>query len=365
MTRGRGIRGIRGIRVWDANPGSMAVSAALALSVAAGCVAQVQDKPATPAGADHRSASAPAPSSGQATPSPPGEAGERASPAALDERGMDVESRPVELGFDHSLQVRRSLTDVPRELRDGDSVMAKDRIRVHVRTSVDAYLYLAFCSRRSFTIYPSQGGIRTQAGAVTAAPEGDAELVIDNEPGTEVLYVILSARDIAVADPKLAAALAKKNPGNAPQDCGAALDASARPPSSGLAEAPPAPREQSAGTPKVIRGQQVPKRPMPSRSPSSEPRAGSSSDTTSSSASSAATKSPQSPGSKPSPPPDPDFVRHPGNIVWYDDGAIRGPGVSGEPQVTAADSDGIAVVRYTFPHVPAPRVPAPRVPAPR
>jgi hypothetical protein len=227
---------------------------------------------------------------------------------------MYIDIQPGQLGFDHSLQVRRSLTGVPRELRDGDTVIAGDRIRVVVQTSVDAYLYLAFCSQRGLTLYPSQGGVRTQAGVLASVPL-NTDLVVDDEPGTEVLYVVASTVDISLADPRLAAALATKRPSNAAQDCGPTLDASLRsPPSVPRPAALQAAQRQLAPTPKVIRGQPVAKRPMPasveSLSPSSFHTA----------------EPPTSPSFAPSPPPDPDFVRHPGNIVWYRGHDTRGPG---------------------------------------
>jgi hypothetical protein len=49
------------------------------------------------------------------------------------------------------------------------------------------------------------------------------------------------------------------------------------------------------------------------------------------------------------PPPDPDFERNPGNIVWYIHDGATGPA-----DVIAADDDDIAVVRHAFLHVPPP-----------
>ncbi|HWO20053.1 MAG TPA: DUF4384 domain-containing protein [Kofleriaceae bacterium] len=232
-----------------------------------------------------------------------------------DERGINLEATPELLGFDHSIQVRESRVGVPHELRDGDTLKAGDRIRVHVQTSVDAYLYLVYCSKQGVTLYPAEGVIRALAGVVTALPTGSVELEVDNEPGTEILYVVASTAELAAADPKLAAALTARMRARTAQDCGPSLDAAfvatsgatsaARPLPAPAAQPPPAPAARPpARTPTTIRGKSVAPRSLPAPA---QPRP------------------PLSP-----PPPDPDFVRNPGAI---------------------ADSTGIAVVRHEFIHV--------------
>jgi len=58
-----------------------------------------------------------------------------------------------------------------------------------------------------------------------------ADLVVDGDPGTEVLYVILSRTQLSAADPRLAVALAAKKPNNTPMDCGTDFEAKlAKPP---------------------------------------------------------------------------------------------------------------------------------------
>lgn len=96
---------------------------------------------------------------------------------------------------------------------------------------------------------------------------------------------------------------------------------------------------------KVLRGLSVAKRPLPPRVESSPPAP----------SAAGASKAPNATAAQPSPPPDPDFVRSPGNIVWYLGNDTRGPAstprVEATVQVTAADSTGIAVVRHVFDHV--------------
>lgn len=137
-------------------------------------------------------------------------------------RGIDV--GPGRLGFDHVLQVRRSVTAAPRELRDADTVMAGDRIRASLVTSADAYVYLVFCGGQQLQTYPSRRGVRVKAGDVVLVPEGGAELVLDDQPGSEVLYLILSRNELSLADPSLASLIEPTGDGTRAVDCGSSLD---------------------------------------------------------------------------------------------------------------------------------------------
>lgn len=244
------------------------------------------------------------------------------SPGSLDDaddtRGIYVDVAQL-LGFEHTLMVRRSENSAPHDLQDGDTAMTGDRIHVSIQTSKDAYLYLAFCAHRTLAIYP-QHGIRTRAGDLMSAP--DRELVLDSEPGPEVLYVILSRREISIADPKLADAIAAKRPTSMTTDCGPSFEAT-------LAGNP------TPSATKILRGELLRKKPT------KEMRA------------SGGNHRPPHTEAAPlriaNPPPDPDFERNPGNIVWYGHDGATGPA-----DVVAADDDGIAVVRHAFQHVPAP-----------
>jgi hypothetical protein len=209
-------------------------------------------------------------------------------------RGMHVERG--RLGVDPAVQVRASHTAAFRELRDGDTVTTGDAIRASVTTSTDAYLYLAFCADQRVQMYPSQRGVRTAAGQRMVVPEGGGELVLDSQPGSEVLYLIVSQDELSVADPALAALLVASGDGTRPVTCDASLDTRLGTP----ADSPSS---------NVLRGETVPRKDRP---------------------------------------PAPGVAGNPGDAVWYTtDGASR-PGA-----VVGADANGIAVVRYRFRHAPS------------
>lgn len=216
-------------------------------------------------------------------------------------RGMHVERG--RLGFDHALEVRDAKTAVSRALRDGDTVRTGDGIHAEVTTSTGAYLYLAFCAEQHLQVYPSQQGVRARAGDLVRIPEGDQQLVLDDHPGAEVLYLIVSQDELSVADPDLAALLAAGGEGGTPVACGASLDGKLT---------------KSAGSAPsdVLRGERVPRQPRP-----------------------------------PSRTRGPDLAGDPGDAVWY---AADGAGDPGT--VIAADADRIAIVRYRFLHVTPERV---------
>lgn len=222
------------------------------------------------------------------------------NPRADVTRGMHVEHG--RLGFDHALQVRRSDTAAPRELHDGDTVMTGDIIRVSVRSSSDAHLYLAFCKDGRLQTYPWQHGLRISAGKLLLVPEFGSGFVVDAHLGTEVLYLILSRDELALADPQLGQLVAASSDETTTVDCGASLEVRLM---KSTATSPPG---------NVLRGETIPKKPMP------RSRAGS--------------------------PADPDLVNHPENIVWY-----AADGAATPESVVAVDADGIAVVRYRFIHV--------------
>ena len=115
------------------------------------------------------------------------------------------------------------------EIHSGDIVLDGDRLQLSVRTSRDGYLYLAFCSPqardpryRGLSVFPDQGGLRMVANRPTLAPARDGkigEIVLDNQPGQEALYLILSRSELSRADAGLANVLAAARRGHETTDC--------------------------------------------------------------------------------------------------------------------------------------------------
>lgn len=114
------------------------------------------------------------------------------------------------------------------EIRSGDIVLDDDHLQLSVRTSKDGYLYLAFCSQQArdpryhgLSVFPDQGGILMVANQLTLAPARDGEIVLDNQPGQETLYLILSRNELSRADAGLAGVLAAARRGREATDCSA------------------------------------------------------------------------------------------------------------------------------------------------
>lgn len=135
------------------------------------------------------------------------------------------------LGFvlESSLRARRFLngaTTLFLELSNGATVINGDRLQLHVRTSQDAYLYLAFCSQKArdprypgLKVFPEQGAIRVRAYETTIVPHPAAEIVLDDKPGQEALYLILSRADLSTSDVRLAEVIASTRQGSQSTDC--------------------------------------------------------------------------------------------------------------------------------------------------
>src|SRR5262249_6550163 len=75
--------------------------------------------------------------------------------------------------FALSPMVWRSKDASAEELHDGDTVRNGDRIRVLVRTSENAFVYLAYCEGSALTIYPSERGILAHGQSAAQIPEDE------------------------------------------------------------------------------------------------------------------------------------------------------------------------------------------------
>src|SRR5262245_55025352 len=73
------------------------------------------------------------------------------SPVA-DERGMDVELGPFTLEVTPRLRGSREIV-----LKSGDQVVSRDGIKVEIRSSVNAHVYLGYCDKDSkLTLFPRE-----------------------------------------------------------------------------------------------------------------------------------------------------------------------------------------------------------------
>jgi hypothetical protein len=137
------------------------------------------------------------------------------------------------------------------DVQDGRTpLISGDRVQITIRTSQTAHVYLAMCAQsksdtayHGLTIFPERGSTVIAADAPAILPSPTIGIILDDQPGTEVLYVVVAQRELATADAQLAKALDAARPGAQRGECGAQL--SPRPaPSTG--RRPPTP--EPAGT---------------------------------------------------------------------------------------------------------------------
>jgi hypothetical protein len=254
--------------------------------------------------------------------------------ASGDTRGMDVKpslpaiasampegDRGQPFVLETKLRARRLNNAFPvtlDDVRSGETLMDGDRLQVTVRTSTDAYLYLAFCSQsgsspryHGLSVFPPVGAIPLAANVLAFAPAPPDEIVLDNKPGPETLYLIFSRTELPRADSGLAAAIAAARQGRETTDCGARL------------------RGATATTLKAGSQSWSGGRPAP--------------------------PDPGAPGLASEHSPSPDRMASRGKPVVEIE---RGGGVvwsGGSPAGVAADPDGIVILRYDFKHVAAAR----------
>jgi hypothetical protein len=227
------------------------------------------------------------------------------------------------LGFvlESTLRARRMLGGRPSmflELSNSATVIDGDRLQVLVRTSRNAYLYLAFCSQSAkdprysgLKVFPEEGAIRVKAYETTIAPDRAAEIVLDRQPGQEALYLILSQSELPSSDSGLAQVIAAARRGSQSADCGSPL------------------RAAVAGSRKESKPNRVWSGKLGSRGrqPSPSPASG--------------TPRRTDPSSEQDPVVE---IQRGGDIVWN----------SGMAMGVEADPDGIVILRYGLRHVAAP-----------
>jgi hypothetical protein len=182
-----------------------------------GCVARALPRD-VPQGGDREQKSAP----GAISSDPPSEHGRSALGFVLE---STLRARRIHHGRSAMLL----------ELSNGATVIDGDRLQVSIRTSQDAYLYLAFCSQHAkkdprysgLKVFPDDGALHVRAYEPTIAPDKAAEIVLDDKPGQESLYLILSRGELSSADSELTQVLASARQGIQGADCGSPLRATA------------------------------------------------------------------------------------------------------------------------------------------
>lgn len=152
-------------------------------------------------------------------------------PSSWRHAGQDDRREPIEHRFvlESTLRARRlqhGQADMHIELDNDATVIDGDRLQVSIRTSQDAYLYIAFCSQHAsdprypgLTVFPDKGALRVKAYETTVAPDRAAEIAIDDQPGQEALYLILSRVELSRAESGLAQVIAAARQGNESTDC--------------------------------------------------------------------------------------------------------------------------------------------------
>ncbi|HET7499649.1 MAG TPA: hypothetical protein VFK02_01555 [Kofleriaceae bacterium] len=218
----------------------------------------------------------------------------------------------TQLGFvlEASLRARRMVKDrqpLLFEVGNGATVLDGDGLQLYVRTSKDAYVYLAFCSRHAadprvpgLKVFPDTGALLAHGYETAILPDRAAEIVLDDTPGPEALYVVLSQSELSTADTELAQLIVSARRGHERSDC---------------------------TQPLAVHKDGRPSQQAPRKVPAPGPR--------------------QAPPKRHEAEPVVEIQRG-GDIVWKH-------GTLG----VEADPDGIVVLRYGLNHLEAPRVPPP------
>lgn len=109
------------------------------------------------------------------------------------------------------LRVRGSRTG---ELRNGDFLQSGDRLQLEVLSKTDSHLYLAYCNTEGdLAWFPPRGSIPAKADTLVTAPAERASIVMDDIPGLEPLYVLVSRQELSLADQELSQLLQSSSAG--------------------------------------------------------------------------------------------------------------------------------------------------------
>lgn len=153
-----------------------------------------------------------------------------ATPAAPERAALEsTPSRDDVLVLDVNLRAYRTLDGaelVLDRLQSGASVRDGDRLQLIVTTAHDAHIYVAFCSTtntqpelEALSVYPPRGAILAKRHQVTFIPGRTKEIVLDDNPGEEVLYLIVTRAQLSQADAPLAQVIEWIQESAHPTDC--------------------------------------------------------------------------------------------------------------------------------------------------
>jgi hypothetical protein len=135
------------------------------------------------------------------------------------ERGAEVQYGP------NDLRVALRINGVARGgFRDGELVRSGDHLQLTIQTREASHVYLAYCTRdRELAWFPPRGSVVTRPDEAVIAPAPNAAIVLDDNLGPEVLYVVVSRSELSLADPELGKAVERARGGGSAADCGEAL----------------------------------------------------------------------------------------------------------------------------------------------
>lgn len=141
------------------------------------------------------------------------------------------------------------------DVQDGQTPLINgDRVQLAIRTSQTAHVYLATCAQsktddayHGLTIFPAHGSKVIAANMTTVLPSPTIAIILDEHPGTDVVYVVVAKSELTTEDGQLAKALDNARPGAQRGECGAQLSRGPAPSSGRRA----ATREPAAARPEA------------------------------------------------------------------------------------------------------------------
>jgi hypothetical protein len=100
-------------------------------------------------------------------------------------------------------------------VKEGSTLRSKDNLRIDVRPSRDCYLYVIIHDSQGIVdlLFPSQmasGNNHAKGGRTYTIPKNNDWFVLDENPGTETIYIVASVTPMEDIDRLIAGMRAKK-----------------------------------------------------------------------------------------------------------------------------------------------------------